>query len=88
MQKAILMMPYMLPLTVGDRERASLGQNLFFCATVVYIAFSRNDPWWEHSKVLVEAFGDLDTAGRFSFDLYPLGHDDIFSLFKDSLGAD
>lgn len=87
-QRAILMMPYVLPLNVDDKERASYGEGLILCATEVYIAFSTNDAWWAQSEVLMNAFRKLDTSGTHSIDLTPLEHDGILAHFKDSLATE
>ena len=78
MTQAILMMPYLLPLTVDDRQRANCGRELFLCETKVHIAFSTADSWWAHSEVLVNAFSGLeglDPSSEYLIDLSPLSHE-------------
>jgi hypothetical protein len=87
-QRAILMMPYLLPLDMDDKQRASCGRELFLGETEVSIAFSRMDGWWKQSEVLVTAFLHLDTFEKFSIDMSPLAHEQILQSFKTYLGTD
>ena len=87
MTQAILMMPYLLPLTVDDRQRANCGRELFLCETKVHIAVSTADSWWAHSEVLVNAFSGLDPSSEYLIDLSPVSHEAMLHCFKSSLAA-